>query len=69
VEPHFNSIGKSIAELQVRQKTGATILAIVEKHKQKINPGPSDRLTADMTIVMAGERKQIKLLKELLLQG
>jgi len=69
IEPHFKCIGKSIAELQVRQRTGATILAIVEKHSQKINPGPDDRLAANTTLVIAGERKQIKLLKELLLQG
>lgn len=69
VEPHFKSINKSIAELQVRQRTGATILAFVEKGKQKINPGPDDILLADMTLVMAGERKQIKLLKELLIEG
>jgi TrkA domain protein len=69
VEPHFKCVNKSIAELQVRQRTGATILAIVEKHKQKINPGPDDKLSAEMTIVIAGERKQIKLLKDLLLNG
>jgi len=69
VEPHFKSIGKSIAELEVRHRTGATIIAIVEKHGQKINPGPNDRVQTEMTIVMAGERKQIKLLKELLLNG
>ncbi|ALS23363.1 MULTISPECIES: cation:proton antiporter regulatory subunit [Paenibacillus] len=69
VESHFKCINQSIAELQVRQRTGATILAIVEKHRQKINPGPDDRLSADMTLVIAGERKQIKLLKDLLVNG
>lgn len=69
VEPHFHCIGKSIAELEVRPKTGATILALVQKHQQKINPGPDDRLAADMTLVIAGERKQIKQLKELLHKG
>jgi TrkA domain protein len=69
VESHFQCVNRSISELQVRQRTGATILAIVEKHKQKINPGPDDRLAAESTVVMAGERKQIKLLKELLLNG
>ncbi|MVO98488.1 MULTISPECIES: cation:proton antiporter regulatory subunit [Paenibacillus] len=69
IEPHFISVGKSIAELQVRERTGATILALVEKKNQKITPGPDDIISADMTVVMAGERKQIKLLKELLLHG
>lgn len=69
VESHFKSVNKSIAELQVRQRTGATILAFVEKGKQKINPGPDDILLVDMTLVMAGERQQIKLLKELVIEG
>jgi len=69
VEQHFKCVNKSIAELQVRHRTGATILALVEKNAQKINPGPEDRLQADMTLVIAGERKQIKLMKELLVQG
>jgi TrkA domain protein len=69
VEPAYQCINKSIAELQVRQRTGATVLAIVEKGKQKINPGPDDRLQADMTLVIAGERQQIKKFKELLVQG
>jgi TrkA domain protein len=69
VEPNFKCINKSIAELEVRPKTGATILAIVEKNKQKINPGPEDILKEDMILVLAGERKQIKSLKSLLLNG
>lgn len=69
VEANFKCIGKSIEELQIRQRTGATILAIVEKHSQKINPGPDAVLTPEMTLVMAGERKQIKQLKDLLING
>lgn len=69
VESHYKCINQSIAELQVRQRTGATILAIVEKHSQKINPSPNEKLMADMTLVIAGERKQIKALKELLVNG
>lgn len=69
IEPHFKSINKSIAELQVRQKTGATILAIVGKNQQKIIPGPDDVVIPDVTVVIAGERKQIKQLKDLLANG
>ncbi|WP_195571778.1 cation:proton antiporter regulatory subunit [Paenibacillus sp. 1001270B_150601_E10] len=69
VESHYKCINQSIAELQVRQRTGATILAIVEKLSQKINPSPNEKLMADMTLVIAGERKQIKALKELLVNG
>lgn len=69
IEPHFQCVGKSIFDLDVRQRTGATVLAMVEKNRQKINPGPDDRIQSNMTLVLAGERKQIKQLKELLLHG
>jgi len=69
IEPHFQCVGKSIFDLDVRQRTGATVLAMVEKNRQKINPGPDDRIQSNMTLVVAGERKQIKQLKELLLHG
>jgi len=69
IEPSYKCVNRSIADLQVRARTGATVLAIVSKHEQKINPGPNDIVAADTTLVIAGERKQIKQLKELLLHG
>ncbi|RIX50955.1 potassium:proton antiporter [Paenibacillus nanensis] len=69
VEPSFKCLNKTIAELEVRQRTGATILAIVGKKEQRINPGPNEPITADTTIVVAGEREQITRFKELLLNG
>ncbi|WP_127586933.1 cation:proton antiporter regulatory subunit [Paenibacillus koleovorans] len=69
VEPSYKCINKTIAELQIRQRTGVMILATVEKGKQNIIPGPDDKLVAHMTLVIAGERQQIKLLRDLLLNG
>lgn len=63
-------VGKTIGDLDVRRRTGATIIAIVEKdHKQTVNPGPDQRLTAEATLVVVGERKQVKALKEALVSG
>jgi TrkA domain protein len=57
-------MGKTIGEINIRQETGATIIAIIEKdHKQTINPGPEYVLQAGSTLVVAGERKQVKALK------
>lgn len=70
IEPGFTCIGKTIGELDVRQQTGATIIAIIEKdHKQTINPGPEHVLTAGATLVVTGERKQVKALKTELSTG
>lgn len=70
VEDGSKCIGKTIGELQIRQKTGATIIAVVEKSQRKtINPGPNHVLHAEGTLVVAGERQQVKALKQLLSNG
>ena len=60
-------IGKTIGELEVRRKTGVTIMAVVEKDRHKtINPGPEQRLQAETTLVVAGERQQVRAFKKLI---
>jgi TrkA domain protein len=60
-------IGKTIGELEVRKKTGATIMAVVEKDRHKtINPGPEQRLQVETTLVVAGERQQVRAFKQLI---
>ena len=64
------AIGQTIGQLQVRQTTGATIMAIIEKDGRKhINPGPDQPLTEDVTLVIAGERQQVQAFKRLIAQG
>jgi len=64
------AIGQTIGQLQVRQATGATIMAIIEKDGRKhINPGPDQTLAEDVTLVIAGERQQVQAFKRLFAQG
>lgn len=70
LEPGSKCAGRSIGDLQIRPKTGATIIAIIEKdHTQRINPGPDQVLKAESTLVVTGERHQIKALKQLMANG
>jgi TrkA domain protein len=70
IDPGFAAAGKTIGELNFRQETGTTIIAIIEMdRKQTINPGPDQVLTAGSTLVVAGERKQVKALKTRLSSG
>ena len=70
IEPGSAMIGQTIGQLQVRQSTGATIMAIIAKDGGKhINPGPDQTLTEDVTLVVAGERQQVQAFKRLIAQG
>jgi TrkA domain protein len=70
IEPGSAAIGRTIGQLQVRQTTGATVIALIEKDGRKhINPGPDQALTEDLTLVIAGERPQVQAFKRLIAQG
>lgn len=67
VEPSNDGVNRSIGELNVRQKTGASIIAAIKENETIINPGPEFVIEPGVTIVIAGKAKNIKLLKEILL--
>jgi TrkA domain protein len=70
VDPGSKAVGKTIGELQVRSKTGANIIAVIEKNqRQQVNPGPDQVLHAEATLVISGERHQVKALKQLISDG
>jgi TrkA domain protein len=70
IKPGSQAIGKTIGQLQVRQMTGATMIAIIEKDgRKRINPGPDQTLTEDATLVVAGERQQVQAFKRLIAHG
>ncbi|MEI7025478.1 cation:proton antiporter regulatory subunit [Paenibacillus sp. y28] len=70
VDTRFQCIGRPIGELNIRQKTGATIIAVQDKSRTThISPGPDHIFTAGATVVVAGERTQLSKLKQLLLDG
>jgi TrkA domain protein len=70
IAPGSHAIGQTIGQLQVRQTTGAVIIAIIEKDgRKRINPGPEQPLDEDMTVVVAGERQQVQAFKRLLAHG
>ncbi|AWB45949.1 potassium:proton antiporter [Paenibacillus sp. CAA11] len=70
LEKHHSCIGSTIGDLQVRQRTGATIIALIENnHTKHINPGPDLVLTADSLVVVLGERQHQKQIRQILMNG
>lgn len=70
LEPGSKCVGRTIGELDIRRKSGATVIAVVGKGNDKqLNPGPDFVLAAESTIVVMGERKQITLFKQIIKNG
>ena len=67
VEASNDGVNKSIGELEVRQQTGASIIAAILGDHTTINPGPDYVVQPGVTLVIAGKQKNIKLLKEILI--
>lgn len=70
LEPQYKAIGKTIGDLRIRQRSGATVIAVIEKnHSKHINPGPDLLLTADALVVVLGERLHQQQIRQILLSG
>ncbi|ANS75751.1 potassium:proton antiporter [Paenibacillus yonginensis] len=70
IESGFKCVGLSIGELNVRQQSGATIIALIDPtHGKTINPGPDVVITANSMLVALGERQHQKRLRQVLLNG
>jgi CPA2 family monovalent cation:H+ antiporter-2 len=63
------SLGKSIGELRLRTRSGATVIAVVRDGRTEINPGPELRIEAEDVLVLLGGPAQIDRALELLDDG
>ncbi len=61
--------GKSISELRVRERTGATILAIARGEEIIHNPTPGERLHAGDVLIVFGSREERARLEGLIRHG
>jgi K+:H+ antiporter subunit KhtT len=70
IEPGAACIGKTIRELEVRTRTGASIVSIIEADQTKrTNPEAHTVLNTGATLIVAGDRRTINALKRLLIEG
>lgn len=67
VNSEKEGVNKSIGQLEVRQRTGVSIIAAIRAGETIINPGPDFVIEPGVTLVIAGKAKNNKLLKEILI--
>jgi CPA2 family monovalent cation:H+ antiporter-2 len=69
IDAHFFGIGKSLAELNLRGETGASILVIVRDQEKVIMPGAGERLREGDTLAIVGTREAVAAAAALLKEG
>lgn len=68
VEPDAPAVNKTIGDIDIRNNFGVNVVSIKKKRSQKShNPGPDTVIEAGDTLVVSGERQQIKELIQKLL--
>ena len=66
IEERSPAVGRSLAELNLRGRSGATILAISRNNESIVVPQAEERLEAGDVVALAGSRDAIESAKELL---
>ena len=61
--------GKSLLEAAVRERTGASVIAILRNGKAIPNPQPAERIAAGDTLMVVGDREQVGRFGDLLRGG
>jgi TrkA domain protein len=60
IEQSSNMANKSIKELEIRKKTGTSVIAIIRNNETITNPSPDEIIKPDDTLVIVGNKDQIK---------
>ncbi len=58
------SAGKLLSELQLRTRSGATVVAIERGEEAIVNPGPDEEMRPGDILLLIGARRQIDLARE-----
>jgi monovalent cation:H+ antiporter-2, CPA2 family len=54
------SAGKTIGELQIRRRTGASVVAVIQNGQISANPGPEHRIVPGQVLVLVGNRQEVE---------
>lgn len=59
VEPGSQFAGRTVIETALRERTGASIIAILRDRRAIPNPQPQERIEAGDTLMVVGDREQV----------
>lgn len=59
VEPDSPLAGSTLEGAAIRQRTGASVIAILRGGRASPNPQPADRIEAGDTLMVVGDREQV----------
>ncbi len=60
------SVGRTIGELDIRQKYEVSVIAIIKGNEKVLNPGPETMIGSGDMLVISGERPGVKrIIKEM----
>jgi TrkA domain protein len=59
-------VGRSLLEAAVRERTGASVIAILREGQAIPNPQPDERIAAGDTLMVVGDREQVGRFGDLL---
>jgi len=66
IEPGSPTVGRSIREMQVRRRTGASVIAIARASSHIPNPSPDEAFEAGDTVIVIGREGQVRAFEELM---
>ncbi len=54
------STGKTVGDLHIRRRTGASVVAVIQDGRIAANPGPEHRIVGGQVLVLVGSREQVE---------
>jgi CPA2 family monovalent cation:H+ antiporter-2 len=61
--------GKTLADLHIRRRTGASVVAVIQDGKITANPGPDQQIAAGQVLVLVGKSEQVEKALALFIQS
>ncbi len=66
IEPHSSAVGKTLAELNLRSKTGCSVIAITRGNDRLLMPAGKELVQTGDTLVLVGTQEAVAQAKKLL---